>query len=224
MRMYRAPGREADPEVIPAPPARALVSPTLWGLAAVALLAIPTAILNVVLVPDAHSSGRSVRLVPEVDTFEAVVALLVLGTFVVVVAQLVRRVAPQWSGLRPWQKGLYVVALLAAQSISIVGGEAALLESHGGLELFGPSLRSSHRGPSGARAHVMAGGLGCGLELFVAEPLSPTMHRVQRVSGHCGEGAQVRWRSDAPPILVDANDVPIVDGPTPRLWGWLGGC
>lgn len=223
--MYRALGREADPEVIPAPPARALLSPMLWGLAAVLALAVPTTILNVVLVPDAESSARAVRLVPAVDTIEAVLGLLVLGTFVVVIAQLARRVAPQWAGLQAWQKGLYVVALLAAQGIFIVGGEAALFQSHGGLELFGPSLKASYGGPKGASAHVMAGGLGCGLDLFVADPLSPTMHRVQHVTGHCGDAKppQVRWENGAA-IMIDADGKPVVDGPSPRFFGWGGGC
>lgn len=223
-RMYRAPGREADPEVIPAPPARALLSPLLWGLGALSVLVVPVSVLNVLLVPDAGHTSREIRFVPAVETFEDVLMLVVLGTFVVTIAQLVRRVAPQWSGLSTPAKLAYVAGLVFAQGLFVVGGETALLASRGGLELFGPSLKASYAGPGGRSAHVMGGGLGCGLELFVADPLSPTMHRVQRLTGHCGEGARARWRGAADPILVDEADTPLLDGPSPRFFGWGGGC
>lgn len=225
--MYRVQGREADPEVVPAPPTRALLSPIGYGLAAVAALAIPTTIANVVLQPDAESSHRAVRLVPAVETFEAALAVVLLGTFLVVVAQVVRRVAPQWSGLTTPGKVLYLVALMLAQSIFIVGGEAALFESHGGLEILGPSLEASYSGPSGNTAHVFGGGLGCGLQLFEARPLSPTMHRVQELSGHCNPRTtpHVQWQADGSARMVDDQGVPLVDEPSRSIFfGWGGGC
>lgn len=227
--MYRVQGREADPEVVPAPPARTLLSPIWRGLFAVLLLALPISIANLVLQPDGGSSSREVRLAPWVDTFEVVVGFVVLGTFLVVVAEVVRRVAPQWAGISTPAKVLYVVALMLVQSIFIVGGEAALFQSHGGLELFGPQLQSSEPGPNGKTAYVFGSGLfSCGHDLFVADgPLSPTMHRVQTLAGHCkkDEGTpNVQWQSDGTARLVDDQGAPLVDQPgKPFFFGW-GGC
>lgn len=226
--MYREPGREADPEIVPTPPARALLSPVGWGLLAVLFLAAPTSIANLVLQPDGDSSVRTIRLVPWVDTFEAVLGLVVLGTFLVVVAQVVRRVAPQWAGISTPAKVLYLVALVAVQAIFVVGGEAALFESHGGLELLGPSLKTTVPGPGGKTAYVLGGGLGCGLQLFVADhPISPTMHRVQQVTGHCKADAttRVEWGSDGNARMVDPQGIPLADEPSrPFFFGWGGGC
>lgn len=230
--MYRVPGREADPEVVPAPPTRTLLSPLGWGLVAVVFLVLPVSVANVVLQSagdDPTSSTPAVRLVPWVDTFELVVGLAVLGTFLVLVAQVVRRVAPQWSGISMPAKVLYLVALLAGQGIFVVGGEATLFQTHGGLELFGPSLQATIPGPDGKTAYVYSGGLlSCRLELFVADrPLSPTMHRVQSVSGRCTNETppNVAWGSDGSVHLVDLKMAPLVDQPSkPFFFGWGGGC
>lgn len=222
--IYRTPGRTAPAPRVPPPSLRRLLSPLGHASLAVAALLLPLVLLNAIFDPDA-AHARDTRLVPAVETLEDVFAVLMLGTLVLVVALVARRVAPSWSGLGRWTKVAYVSSLVVLQAAVVLGGEAALFMSRGGLHLFEPTHKTSSTAPDGRSAHVFGGGLGCGFEVYTAEPHALTMKRTYTRRAACDAPApHVRWNADGSVSLVDDAGAEIPEGNGTGFHWFGGGC
>ncbi|MBX3191835.1 MAG: hypothetical protein KF819_32895 [Labilithrix sp.] len=225
--VYRVPGREAEPEPIPPPSGRRLVSPLGWGAAAITAIVGPLLVFNLLFDPDAGNGHRHARFVPAIETFEDVTMLVLLATTVVAVVVLVRRVVPIWGGLGRWARGFYVLAVVVLQALAIAGGEIAIFASRGGLHLFEPTLQGTTALPDGRSAHVYASGLfGTTYDVYVADRFAIVMHKRLSVSRGAHEKVvpTVRVRADGDLELVDAAGRALESqGFTLPLFG-IGGC
>jgi len=149
------------------------------------------------------------RFVPMLETAQDGLEIAIALSLFVVIAVWVRRVIPQWRGLRSWRKPVYVLALLVAQLVIIAGFEAAAISARGGIRIFEPHHVGTVIGENGKSAHVYKDSfLTCRYEVYVSGVLSPTMSREMTVARTtCQEPIpQAKWNDDTGRVdLVDAD-------------------
>ena len=225
--MYRTPGRSSPPEHVPPPSRRALFAPLARTALAVVVIA-GTVVASNALAPSLLHTSGDVRLVPSLVAIQDVLALTLPASVLALLALVVHRVRPSWGGLRLRGKIAYVVLVLAAQSALVVLGEAAIFVSRGGLQLFGPTHLASRWLPDGRTAHVYSrGGLRCGYEVFVSEPLALTAtHSFEISRSTCLEPTpSVRAHPDGTLDLVGPDDKPLESQASPSFsFGMPHGC
>jgi hypothetical protein len=224
--VYRTPGRASPAERIAPPPWRTLLRPLGRTVAAVVLAGLAVVAFNAIA-PSLFGVSGVVRFIPSVEWGQSALALAMPLSLVALVVSIARRVRPSWGGLRLRGKLLYVTSVLVVQAAVVVGAEAAVFFSRGGLHLFGPSHLSSTWLPDGRTAHVYTpGGLRCGYEVFVSGPLSLTATRAFEVSrATCLEPTpRVRANPDGTLDLVDNGDRPLEPQASPGFSFGHFGC
>jgi hypothetical protein len=225
--VYRTAGRETVDAPI-APPSRgALFSPLGRGLAWVLLLVIPPLVFNMLVAEPVFGISKELRFRPGLEAIQDVLAWAIVLSLPLLVHRIVTRVRPVWTGLKAHTKVVYVVSLVLAQTVLLLGSELALMESRGGLPLWEPHWRSTSAAPADSRtAYLFAGGFGCSYDVFVAEPNSLLMKRKLTISRNsCQEPTpRVDWKDDGTVSLVDASGKPVEQQSS--SWGflWGGGC
>jgi hypothetical protein len=225
--VYRTPGRAVPGERIPPPSIRTLLGPL--GRAAAIVVAVVVAVAAFdALAPALLGASADVRLIPSVDHLEDGLALALPLSLVGLLFLIARRVRPSWGGLRRRGKIAYVATALVLQAAVVLGGEAAIFFSRGGLHLFGPSHLTSRWLPDGRTAHVYTrGGLQCGYDVFVSAPLSLTAKRAFQVSrATCLEPTpHIRDNPDGTLDLLGADEQPLEPQASPSFsFGRMGGC
>jgi hypothetical protein len=225
--VYRTPGRSSPPERIAPPSLRTLFAPLARTALGVVVVVAAVAAWSA-LAPSLFLTSPGVRFVPSVDTFQDVLAIALPASVLVLLALVVQRVRPSWGGLRLRGKVAYVALVLAAQMALVVAGEAAMFFSRGGLQLFGPSHLTSRWLPDGRTAHVYTrGGLQCGYDVLVSEPLAFTATRSFTISrSTCLEPTpSVRANPDGTLDLVGPDDKPLEPQASPSFsFGLRHGC
>ena len=223
--VYRTPARLSEPEAPRAPSFQRLLSPLAWGSAFVIVVLAPFVALA--MFDPSRASAGATRFVPLVDTMRDVSMVVMLAALLVTIAVVVRRVAPQWSGLGHATQIGYVLLVLLGQSAIIAGGEVGMVMAGGGLHLFEPVFEASVPGPSGRTAHVYTkGGLlsSCGHQVYIQEPRSLTMTKACVLTRPCGDAVPaIRWNDDGSITLTDANGEKLPATPE-KTFSFASGC
>ena len=223
--VYRTPGRVAPDAPIPPPSRSALFSPLARGIGWVLALLAPPFLFNVLLAEPLFHVSRELRFRPGLESIQDVLAVLLVASLPIMIHRIVRRVRPEWGGLRRRTRIVYVAALVLAQTSALLGAELALMESRGGFPFFEPHLRTTASASDARTAYLFAGGLFCHYEVFVADPYALTMHRKLSISRtSCQEATpRVQWNDDGTIGLVDSAGKPVESQTGTWGWWWLGG-
>jgi len=210
--IYRTPGRAPEPERVPAPSLRLLLSPLASAACVVSVIAVPVLLFDAIRVAVLESSADT-RFVPAVALTLDLLALTLLASPVWLGLIIAGRVAPYWSSLRRWSKVSYVTALFALELLVLVTAQASIMARRTGMHLFEPTLQHTSLAPDGRRAHVYRGGLvQCRYDVYVAAPFALTMKRELSATEHgcLSPAPHVRWSADHSIQLLDHDGEAIV--------------
>lgn len=220
--IYRTPAR-TKPEKVP-PPSRRLL---LWPLARTnAIFGALFVFCTMWTVARPLLLGPDDRFVPLIERLAEFGPWIVFASPVVLMVLVRRRVVPSWQAFSRGARVGYVAGLLVVQLALLFGAAALTLFLN--FSLFGPRYVTSSFGPGLRSAHVYTvGGLSCGYDVYVSQPLSIFAKHTFRLSrATCRESdPKVRWQSPDVVELTDQNgEVLQSQGSPSGCWFGCGGC